>query len=223
MNVLAVSGSPRKNWNTEKLLWKALEGAEAVGAKTEFIRLYEQEFKGCVSCFACKKKNSTTNGLCAYQDRLTPILEKARQADALILGAPVYYDYPAAQLRAFLERLMFPVDPYMVDTATGTRLRYLNRTVPTAMIYTMNCPKWLLEKINYPMILGANEAALSRLFGYCETLYSCDTYQYADYGKYDCNMFDPVKKAEQREKQFPIDLQNAFELGKRLAEKVEAL
>jgi hypothetical protein len=39
-------------------------------------------------------------------------------------------------------------------------------------------------------------------FGYCETLYSCDTYQYQDYSKMDCNMFDEEKKAVQREKQF---------------------
>jgi hypothetical protein len=36
----------------------------------------------------------------------------------------------------------------------------------------------------------------------------------------DCNMFDEEKKAEQREKQFPVDLENAYELGKRLAQKV---
>ena len=115
MRVLAFNGSPRKGWNTEKLLQKALEGARSVGAETELIQLYDQEFKGCVSCLACKRKNSTTNGLCAYRDTLTPILEKAQQADVLIVGSPVYYDYPTVQTRAFLERLMFPLDPYMVD------------------------------------------------------------------------------------------------------------
>ena len=221
MKALALNGSPRKGWNTEKLLRKALEGAESAGAETELIQLYAQEFKGCVSCFACKIKNSKTNGLCAYRDGLTPILQKAQQADVVILGSPVYYDYPTAQFRAFLERFMFPVDPYMVEPETGKRIRYLNKVVPTAVIYTMNCPEWLMEKVNYPTILGANESALSRLFGHCETLYSCDTYQYTDYAKYDCNMFDAVKKVEQREKQFPVDLQNAFDLGKRLVEMAE--
>lgn len=215
MKVLAFNGSPRKGWNTEKLLQKALEGARSVGAETELIQLYDQEFKGCVSCLACKRKNSTTNGLCAYRDALTPILEKARQADVLIVGSPVYYDYPTAQTRAFLERLMFPLDPYMVDE-NGKRIRYLNKTVPTAIIYTMNCPEWLMEQIHYPTILGANEKAMDRLFGYCETLNSCDTFQYTDYAKYDCNLFDADKKAIQRVTQFPVDLENAFELGMRL-------
>lgn len=220
MKVLAINGSPRKNWNTQQILEKALEGARTVGAETNLIQLYDIEFKGCVSCLACKIKNSKTNGLCAYHDALTPVLEQAMQADVLIVGSPVYYDYPTAQTRAFLERLMFPIDPYMVDES-GKRIRYLNKTVPTAMIYTMNCPEWLMDKIHYPTILGANERAMSRLFGHCETLNVCDTFQYRDYADYDCNLFDAEKKKEQKQKQFPIDLQNAYELGKRLAEMAQ--
>ena len=218
MKVIALNGSPRKDWNTAKLLQKSLDGAKSVGAETELIQLYDQEFKGCISCFACKRKGSKTNGLCAYQDALTPILKKCQEADVILIGSPVYFDYPTAQTRAFLERLMFPVDTYMIDKAAGKRIRLLDKTIPTAMIYTMNCPDWLMEKVNYQTILGSNEAALSRLFGYCETFYSCDTYQYSDYSKYDCNLFDEKKKAEQLEKQFPVDLQNAFNLGKRLTE-----
>jgi hypothetical protein len=32
-------------------------------------------------------------------------------------------------------------------------------------------------------------------------------------------MFEEEKKAAQREKQFPIDLENAYQLGKRLVQK----
>ncbi|MBQ9407088.1 MAG: flavodoxin family protein [Desulfovibrio sp.] len=216
MNILAFNGSPRKKWNTAQLLQRALDGAASAGAETELVHLCTEPFKGCTSCFACKHKGSQTKGLCAYRDALTPILVKARQADAFIIGSPVYYDYPTAQTRAFLERLLFPVDTYLVD-ADGSRLRVLDTTIPTAMIYTMNCPQWYMEKVNYPTILGANEAALKRLFGYCETLYSCDTYQFSDYSKYACNMFSEEKKAVQKANQFPKDLDNAFALGQRLA------
>ena len=54
MHVIAINGSPRKNWNTATLLNKALEGASSQGATTELIHLYGLNFKGCVSCFACK-------------------------------------------------------------------------------------------------------------------------------------------------------------------------
>ena len=38
MNIIAVSGSPRKNWNTEKMLASSLDGAQSLGAKTKLIR-----------------------------------------------------------------------------------------------------------------------------------------------------------------------------------------
>ncbi|MBR4643428.1 MAG: flavodoxin family protein [Selenomonadaceae bacterium] len=55
MNVIAVSGSPRKNRNTEKMLAEALSGSATQGAQTKLIRLYDLNFKGCKSCLACKR------------------------------------------------------------------------------------------------------------------------------------------------------------------------
>ena len=38
MKAIAINGSPRKGWNTDLLLQKALEGAAAAGAETELIQ-----------------------------------------------------------------------------------------------------------------------------------------------------------------------------------------
>lgn len=106
--IIAINGSPRKNWNTAILLQSALEGAKANGAETELINLYDYEFKGCVSCLVCKRKDSTANGLCAYKDALTSILEKCKAADAVILGSPIYFGDVTSMMRSFLERFLFP-------------------------------------------------------------------------------------------------------------------
>lgn len=218
MNALLINGSPRKNFNTAKLLNKAQEGATLAGADTEIIHLYDYTFQGCLSCFACKLKGNKTNGLCADKDELRSVLEKAQNADVIILGTPVYYDYPTAQMRAFMERFLFPIDTYMINPKTKKRMRFLDKIVPSGIIYTMNCPEFLMEKIAYPTILGANEKALNRLLGHCEPLYTCDTYQYSDYSKYDCDLFDEKLKAEMRSKQFPLDCEKAFNMGKKLVE-----
>jgi hypothetical protein len=220
MKLIALNGSPRKGWNTERLLRKVMEGAETLGAETELIQLYDQEFKGCISCFACKVKGSKTNGLCAYRDALRPILEKCLEADAIVIGSPVYFDYPTAQTRAFLERFLFPLDTYMVED--GIRQKVLEKVIPSAFIFTMNCPEDFMDKVDYRTILQHNEGNTRRLLGYCETLYSCDTYQYQDYSKMDCNMFDEAKKAAHRDAQFPVDLEQAYQLGQRLIQKVMA-
>jgi len=63
MKALFINGSPRKNGNTAKLLKWAMEGAAEAGAETELINLYDRSlnFKGCMSCFACKLKGGKTS------------------------------------------------------------------------------------------------------------------------------------------------------------------
>jgi len=78
MKVLAFNGSPRKTWNTATLLNKALEGAASQGAETELIHLYDLNYKGCISCFACKTKGGKSYGKCPIQDDLAGLQAKWR-------------------------------------------------------------------------------------------------------------------------------------------------
>ena len=43
--VVIINGSPRKNFNTAKLLKEAQKGVESVGAETEYYNLYDINFK----------------------------------------------------------------------------------------------------------------------------------------------------------------------------------
>lgn len=224
MKALFVNGSPRKNWSTAQMLEQAMQGAADAGAKVEMVSLYDDTFKGCVSCFACKRKNSKTNGLCAYKDALTPILEKAQAADVLVIGSPIYFSHPTGPVRSFMERLMFPVLTYnaKVDEKTGeVKSTILNRTIPTAMIYTMGCPEEMMAECHYPEMFAETEKFLKMLFGYGETLYTYNTYQFDDYSKYDVAEYVEPMRAKQREEQFPKDLQSAYEMGKRLVQKAK--
>ena len=78
--VYAINGSPRRNKNTATLLDKVLEGAKeaAPEAVTERIDLYGLKYTGCVSCFACKRKDGPSYGRCALRDGLHDVLEKLR-------------------------------------------------------------------------------------------------------------------------------------------------
>lgn len=211
--VIVLNGSPRRNFNTAKLLKEAQRGAESVGAEVEYFNLYDMNFKGCISCFACKRKGAKTNCVCAIKDDLRPVLEKCIQADAIIMGSPVYFSYPTGVFRSFLERLLFPVHTYLVDKETGGLKSLRPKTIPCGVIFTMNCPRDWMEKYNYPVILEDNVKSLNHVFGYSEALYSCDTYQFVDYSKYDIDLFDEKEKARVRDTQFPKDLQAAFNMG----------
>lgn len=201
------------------MLGQAEKGLRDAGAETELINLYDVSFKGCISCFACKRKGSKTYGHCAFHDPLTPILEKAMAADILVIGSPIYFSYPTGETRSFMERLMFPILTYNPknDEGTGeTRMTLLDRVIPAAMIYTMGCPPEIMKEENYQKILGQNERFLKMLFGYAETLCSNNTYQFDDYSKYDVADFVEPMRREWRERHWPEDLRKAYELGERL-------
>src|SRR3974377_758600 len=119
MKVIAINGSPRKNWNTATLLNRGLEGAAAAGAEPELIHLYDLDFKGCISCFACKTKGGKSYGRCAVKDGLTPVLGMVEQIDAMILGSPIYFGTVTGEMRSFMERLLFP---YLAYTNPPTSL-----------------------------------------------------------------------------------------------------
>jgi len=216
--VIILNSSPRKNFNTAKLLKEAQKGAESVGAQAEYFNLYDYNFKGCMSCFACQRKGSTTEGVCAIKDDIKPILEKCINADAIIIGSPVYFSYPTGMFRCFLERLLFANHTYMVDKENGGLKRRLKKVIPAGVIYTMNCPENMAQQINYPITLGESVSNLEHIMGYAEALYVYDTYQFIDYSKYNNDLFDEAQKAKVREIQFPKDLQKAFDLGKKLTE-----
>lgn len=211
------NASPRKGWNTHKMLEAARAGAEEADAVTELVNLYDISFPGCKSCFACKLKNAKTNGVCAIRDDLRPILERARQADVIVLGSPIYFSFPTGVYRAFLERLAFPVYSYHYED--GKPLVCRDKVIETANIFTMNCPEEWLEKTLYTTLLESNTQTLKAVFGASESLYACDTYQFPDYSRYDMTLFTEEAKRAHRDAHFSIDLANARALGKRLVEQ----
>ena len=105
MKVLAFNGSPRKHWNTATLLEKALEGASSTGAETRLIHLYDLNYKGCISCFACKTKGGRSYGRCAVKDDLAPVFKEIEQADAIILGSPIYFGTVSGEMRSSIPDL----------------------------------------------------------------------------------------------------------------------
>ena len=211
--VLAVNGSPRKKWNTATLLEKALEGAASQGAKTEFIHLYDLNFKGCISCFSCKTRGGYSYGRCAVKDDLAPIFRKIEGADALILGTPIYFGTVSGVMRSFMERLMFP---YLTYTDPPRSL--FPKKINTGLIYSMNSTEQRMKEFCGQHV-DNNERVLKMIFGASESLFSYDTYQFEDYSKVVADRFDEEKKAQRRREVFPQDCTRAHDMGARFAKE----
>ena len=212
MNIIAINGSPRKNWNTATLLEKALEGAASRGAKTTLIHLYDLNYKGCHSCFACKKKDGKSYGTCAVNDDVSPILRKIREVDGLILGSPIYFGTVSGEMKSFMERLLFSVLAY-----TDPPISLFPRKIQTGFIYTMNATEEQLNTYGIEPHVALNESYLKRIFGASESLLCFDTCQFRDYSKVVAYRFDSEKKAKRRKEVFPKDCEKAFQMGVRFA------
>ncbi len=212
MNIIAVNGSARKNWNTHILLNKALEGAKSAGAQTELINLYDLTYKGCTGCLACKVKGSKSLGHCALNDDLKPVLDRIDKCDGIILGSPIYLGDVTAMMRAFWERLIFQhlnYDDYSKPFISGTK--------KTAFIYTMNVSEAMLDKIGYTDKFQSYEMTLKSYFGNSVHMVSTETLQVTDYNKYHMASWNESDRKRRREEVFPDDCQKAYELGKSIA------
>jgi multimeric flavodoxin WrbA len=209
MKIVGVNGSPRKKWNTHILLEKCLEGAKETGAETELINLYDIQFKGCTSCFACKLKGSKVTK-CVMKDDLEHILQVICECDVLVLGSPIYFTSVTGEMKSFTERLFFPYTSYEGKPSS------FGKKIKTAFIYTMNAPYFALPLIGYNKLFRYNQKLMKRLFGSCESLIATSTYQFDDYSKYAMTYFDGKKRLKRRETVFLEDCQKSFELGKKL-------
>ncbi|WP_320051758.1 flavodoxin family protein [uncultured Acetobacteroides sp.] len=212
--VIAINGSPRKNGNTATLLNHALEGAKSAGAETEIIHLYDLNYKGCISCFACKLKNKKLINQCSMQDELTPILEKVMKCDVLIMGSPIYVYNISGALQAFKERLEYMNLSYDLNDRNQFKGQ-----INVGMIYTMGISIDSMIQKNMDSMFKLHAALGSSVFnGKWEYMTANQTTIFKNPSRYVIS--DEIEKKQNvaREIQFPIDCKNAFEMGKNLVE-----
>ena len=211
MKVLGINGSPRKNWNTATLLENALKGSESMGAQTETIHLYDLVFTGCTSCFACKRVNGNSYGKCAVKDDLALVLKKIEEADAIVLGSPIYFGDVSGEVRSLLERLFFQ---YLVYDKEHTILT--PKRIPTLLVFTMNAPEESLEQTGVKQLIIKYEKMFGRFLGETKSLTITDTLQFDDYSKYVSSMFNVEERNRRHEEVFPKECEIAFTLGAEL-------
>ena len=98
--VLILSGSPRKNGNSDILCDEFMKGAKESGNVVEKIRVATKKIAPCLGCYYC----SSHGGKCVQKDDMAEVLQKMIDADVLVLASPVYFYSIDAQLKAVIDR-----------------------------------------------------------------------------------------------------------------------
>lgn len=211
MKTIVLNASPRKTWNTAKLLKSAAEGARSTGAEVEYIDLYDLNFTGCRGCMLCKRKG-VGKCHCYWKDDLSPIIDKIFSADALLIGTCIYLGRPASRYFALIERLHFSSLSY--DDYSN----YFTGKVNVGLFVSMNATKEFYDDL-YKEKFEEYAKELEMLNGEV-CLYPCyDTLQVSDYSKFNMGSFDESIKTSIHEQNFPRDLENAYKAGQKLSQQ----
>ena len=108
IKIVGVSGSPTEGGNTDFAVKEALGAASAShGAATTFVGLAKKDIRPCLgrSCYVCSDK-ANLNKICpAIDDDMEALYPLVSEADALIIGSPVYMLDVTSNLKAFMDRL----------------------------------------------------------------------------------------------------------------------
>lgn len=101
MNILVVTGSPRKGSNTDMMADAFAEGALEAGHRVTVRHLHEHPVAPCLACEYC----FSHDGVCVQKDDMNALLADVDAADALVLASPIYWFDVSAQTKCFIDRL----------------------------------------------------------------------------------------------------------------------
>lgn len=102
MKALLINGSPRAKECTYTALSELAKTLEAEGIETEIVHVGNKDVRGCIACRRCHD-----TGKCVFDDIVNEVAPKLMDADAVVIGSPVYFASPAGGLVSFLDRLFF--------------------------------------------------------------------------------------------------------------------
>ena len=135
MKVLLINGSARKKGNTFLALSEIAKTLNLQGIDTEIVQIGTKAVRGCIACGQCQMKQL---GRCVFDDDVcNRIVEKLDEADALIVGSPVYYGQPNGSVLSLIQRMFFSAGA-KVQNKPAAAVCVCRRGGATAAIQAMN-------------------------------------------------------------------------------------
>ncbi len=136
MKVLALNSSPRSHGTskTGMLLDALVQGMSDAGAAVETVHLRKKTVKNCIGCYTCWTK---TPGICVHKDDMTnELFPKWLDADMVVYATPLYHFTVNATMKAFIERTLPVLEPFLVTGAERTT-HPLRHTPPKAVVLSV--------------------------------------------------------------------------------------
>lgn len=101
MKILGINGSPNKNGNTKLLIESVFAPLREAGFETELFQLGGKQVHGCTACLKCRE---ILDQRCHIKnDVINECIQKMIEADAIILGSPVYFADITTEMKALID------------------------------------------------------------------------------------------------------------------------
>lgn len=131
MKILGISGSPRKDGNTDLILKEIIAGANTAGGETEIIFLRDYAITPCIGCERCRKDLTCSR----FYDGMHLLYPKVENSDTIILGSPTYNYNVTSLMKSFIDRL-YPYYTFSDDRPRHYSSRLADRD-RTAVIFSV--------------------------------------------------------------------------------------
>lgn len=146
MKVLLINGSPRQEGNTALALAEVAKQLAKEGIDSEIVWIGNKPIRGCAACGQCSAKGL---GRCAFDDDVcNRISEKFAEANALIVGSPVYYGQPNGALLSVIQRAFYS-NGVNISGKPAASIAVCRRGGATAAFESMNMP---FQMMNMPVV-----------------------------------------------------------------------
>ena len=99
MKILVLTGSPRKNGNSNTLADNFIKGATEAGHQVVRFDSAFKEVHPCIGCNSCGM-----NGPCVFKDDFEFVRQHIVDVDMIVFATPMYYFGFSAQLKAVIDR-----------------------------------------------------------------------------------------------------------------------
>ena len=143
MKVLIINGSPRRKGNTATALAEVARQLGVHGIDVEMEWIGHGPVRGCIACNACRQRP----GGCAFDDDVcNRFSAKMNDADALIVGSPVYYGQPNGALLAVIQR-MFHSNGSAVMGKPAAAVAICRRGGADSAFQTLNMPFQMMNTL----------------------------------------------------------------------------
>ena len=129
IEILGVSGSPRKGGNTDQCLQEALRACSR-NCRTELVNLANLKIAECNACYRCKKEGTRELPCPAHDDDMTPLYTKLSSADGFLFASPVYYGSVTGIMKVFMDRFL----PFYDESGSRSELKGALRFKPAGAI-----------------------------------------------------------------------------------------